>query len=69
MEETELTPEEREAIGLDPEPQDGPGDLDALPEEDFVSYASEDAEVHVSDPSKNPEPAPEPPTDQEVDNE
>lgn len=30
---------------LERETQDGPGDLDKLPAEDFVSFASEDVEV------------------------
>lgn len=49
MEDEPLTPEEREDHGLDPEPQDGPGDLDDLPESDFEGYATDDVEVDVVD--------------------
>lgn len=40
----------REDQGLDPEPQDGPGDVENLPEEDFDSYAEDDVEVADSPP-------------------
>lgn len=53
--ERELTREEQ---GLDPEPQDGPGDLEDLPEEDFDSYAEDDVEVADAPPTPATDTAP-----------
>lgn len=72
--EQELTREEQ---GLDPEPQDGPGDLDNIPEEDFESYEADDAEVTEGTDSPPvpapdttpPQQTPEPTADEEVENE